>query len=79
MMHVATHYHEVADDRAVPIAAILRNVGDWGYYTYDLGENICLSVGRWICNTAYCNSSACWPSEQELTVTILQVIRGSIA
>lgn len=38
MMHVARQYKYVADDRKVPLAALLRDVGDVCHYTYDLGD-----------------------------------------
>ena len=38
MMHAKSSYLYVADDRKVPLAALLRAVGDHCYYTYDLGD-----------------------------------------
>ena len=38
MMHAPMHYHYIADDRKIPLAALLRNPGDWCTYNYDLGD-----------------------------------------
>jgi hypothetical protein len=38
MMHAGMHFHYVMDDRKVPLACLLRAVGDVCYYTYDLGD-----------------------------------------
>ncbi|CAN0111089.1 unnamed protein product [Heterosigma akashiwo] len=41
MMHAAMHYHYVMDDRKIPLACLLREVGDACDYTYDLGDSFC--------------------------------------
>lgn len=38
MMHVDSYWHGMMDDRNVPLALLLRQVGDWCKYTYDLGD-----------------------------------------
>jgi len=38
MMHAPLQYFHVADDKEIPLAAMLRSVGDWCSYTYDLGD-----------------------------------------
>lgn len=38
MMHSQMRYHHVAEDKRIPLAALLREVGDICYYTYDLGD-----------------------------------------
>jgi len=38
MMHVRTHFHGYMDDRKIPLAALVRNVGDQCRYVYDLGD-----------------------------------------
>ena len=37
-MWVDRHYHKIADDRAVPIAALIREPGHRCFYMYDLGD-----------------------------------------
>eukprot|EP00814_Leptocylindrus_danicus_P013917 CAMPEP_0116004010 /NCGR_PEP_ID=MMETSP0321-20121206/361_1 /TAXON_ID=163516 /ORGANISM="Leptocylindrus danicus var. danicus, Strain B650" /LENGTH=401 /DNA_ID=CAMNT_0003472257 /DNA_START=20 /DNA_END=1226 /DNA_ORIENTATION=- len=39
MMHAPMHYHYVMDDNDIPLATLLRKVGDWCNYTYDLGDS----------------------------------------
>ena len=38
MMHVPMHYLKVMEDRNIPLALLLKEVGDMCYYTYDLGD-----------------------------------------
>ena len=39
MMHVPMQYNKLMDDREFPLAALLREIGDTAYYTYDLGDH----------------------------------------
>lgn len=38
MMHVSYQYQNIMDDSRLPLAAVLREEGDFIFYTYDLGD-----------------------------------------